>query len=128
MRQHRSDLFIILPKECQNLYRELVAGGAQAREGVLGMIRIINPVSLARKVKKGARALGHHDFVFEYKQGVYLFGSGQEIYQTDAHSDIVSLVFGPRLPKDLCNFSPKALETLNDIFPIPFWVWGWDSI
>ena len=102
--------------------------GAHKFYGVLGMIAITNPESFCKKIKKGARALGYDSFVFEYRDSKYYFGYGDEIYATDSDQDITRLVFGPTTPDKIHKFSEQALIALNEIFPIPFWVWGWDSI
>jgi N-acetylglutamate synthase-like GNAT family acetyltransferase len=119
---------LITPPQCQNLIKSMQAAGAKKYFGVLGMIAIINPLSFCKKIKKGARALGYQDFIFEYRDAQYYFGYGHEVYQTDSAQDIVRLVFGPAKPEQIHSFSEKALGALKDIFPIPFWVWGWDSI
>ncbi len=124
----QTTITLITPPQCQNLIQKMESGGAKKFFGVLGMVSIINPTSFCKKIKKGARAIGYNDFVFEYRDGQYYFGYGEEIYQTDSNHDIIRLVFGPAKPDQIHSFSDKALDALNDIFPIPFWVWGWDSI
>ena len=68
------------------------------------MIKIVNPISLSKKIKKGARAQGFDQFVFEYRDGLYYFGNGSEIYQTDSDNDITRLVFGPPKPGEIHDF------------------------
>jgi N-acetylglutamate synthase-like GNAT family acetyltransferase len=119
---------LISPPQCQNLIRKMQEAGAHKYLGVLGMIAINNPESFCAKIKKGARALGYDEFIFDYQSDRYFFGYGDEIYQTDSPQDITRLVFGPAQPEQIHNFSKRSLEALNEIFPIPFWVWGWDSI
>ncbi len=119
---------LITPPQCQNLINKMVEQGAKKYLGVLGMINIVNPTSFCKKIKKGARALGYSDFIFEFRDGQYYFGYADEVYQTDSPHDITRLVFGPSQPEEIHDFSEKALSALKDIFPIPFWVWGWDSI
>lgn len=119
---------LITPPQNKNLIKQFKDCGAETFYGVLGMIAITNPESFCKKIKKGARSLGYDAFVFEFRDGHYYFGYGDEIYQTDSPQDIVRLAFGPAEPQHIYAFSPKALEALSEIFPIPFWVWGWDSI
>ncbi len=119
---------LITPPQCENLIKKMIDCGAKEYFGILGMISIINPVSFCKKIKKGARALGYNDFIFDYREGQYYFGYGDEIYQTDSSHDVTRLVFGPAKPEQIHDFSEQALQALKDIFPIPFWVWGWDSI
>jgi N-acetylglutamate synthase-like GNAT family acetyltransferase len=126
--QQEERITLITPPQCSNLIRKMEDLGAEKFHGILGMIKIVNPTHLCKKIKKGARALGYSSFVFEYRDNQYFFGYGDEIYQTDSEQDIVRLIFGPMTPKQIHPFSPSALEALNEIFPIAFWVWGWDSI
>ena len=128
IRRQRQSLTIIMPPECQNLRRQLKKWGGQEAEGILGMIRLASPKSFMKKIKKGARAQGFDSFIFEYRDGMYYFGVGDEVYQTDSQEDIVRLAFGPLPPSEIHDFSQKALEVLERVFPLSFWVWGWDSI
>lgn len=124
----KKKLTLITPPQCTNLIQQLEDHGAEKFYGILAMIKIINPVQLCKKIKRGARALGYDSLVFEYRDNKYYFGYGAEIYQTDSDQDIVRLIFGPNKPGQIHKFGKDALEVLNEIFPIPFWVWGWDSI
>ena len=126
--QKKKSVTIITPPQCKNLIRQMEDHQAQKFFGVLGMIKIINPLNFCKKIKKGARALGYDSFVFEFRENKYYFGYGDEIYQTDSDQDITRLVFGPLNPGQIHSFSDQALEAFEQIFPIPFWVWGWDSI
>lgn len=126
--QQEKTLTLITPPQCKNLIRQLESFGASKFFGILGMIKIVNPASVCKKIKRGARALGYDSFIFDYREGRYFFGYGDEIYQTDSDQDMVRLIFGPMTPQQIHDFSDQALEALNEIFPLPFWVWGWDSI
>jgi len=121
-------LNLITPPDCHNLISSLVKMGCSTKENPLAMIKIVSPVEFCRKITKGARALGLSNFVFEYKEQGFVFGIQGETYKTERGSDIVQLVFGPRRPKEIFPFSQAALDVFEQIFPIPFWVWGWDSI
>ncbi|MCJ8278003.1 MAG: hypothetical protein MJK18_14270, partial [Bdellovibrionales bacterium] len=74
------------------------------------------------------RTMGYDAFIFDYRDGIYYFGYEDEVYQTDSDQDIVRLVYGPLSPEQIHAFNPSSLEALIEIFQIPFWVWGWDSI
>ncbi len=124
----QAPITLITPPQCQNLISQMEKHRAKKFFGVLGMIAITNPESFCAKIKKGARTLGYDSFVFDFKEGRYFFGYGDEIYCTDSDQDITRLVFGPVEPQQIHSFSETALDALKEIFPIPFWVWGWDSI
>jgi len=127
-RSSNSQLSLITPPDCKNLLSQLLEKGCSTVENPLGMMKIINPEEFCRKIRKGARALGLAEFIFDFENGEYVFGINGETYKTDHGSDIVQLVFGPKRPKDIFSFSKKALDALDQLFPIPFWIWGWDSI
>lgn len=126
--QHLKPLTVISPPQCTNMIKQLEERGAEKFFGILGMMKITHPQNFCKKIKRGARSLGFDRFVFEFKDGIYYFGSESEIYQTDSEQDIIRLVFGPMKPDQIHSFSEQNLEIMNQIFPIPFWVWGWDSI
>jgi N-acetylglutamate synthase-like GNAT family acetyltransferase len=121
-------LTLITPPQCTNMIKQLEERGAEKFFGILGMFKITHPIHFCKKIKRGARQLGFDQFIFEHRDGVYFFGSGTDVYQTDCDADIVRLVFGPMKPDQIHQFKDETLEVMNEIFPIPFWVWGWDSI
>lgn len=125
---NKTDITLITHPQCQNLIHSMEQHGAEKFFGILGMIHITNPESFCKKIKRGARALGYDSLIFDFKDGRYYFGYDDEIYKTDSSADIVRLVFGPLKPAEIHEFHPETLAILNEIFPIPFWVWGWDSI
>ncbi len=124
----KTTVTLITPPQNSNLINQMSDAGAQKFFGVLGMMRIINPQNFCKKIKKGARALGYNDLAFEYRDGKYYFGFADEIYCTDSDQDIVRLVFGPNTPEKIHQFNKETIEAFKEIFPIPFWIWGWDSI
>ena len=121
-------LVILTPPSAENLRRTLINQGAREYQGILGMIKILSPVSLYGKVLRYARSIGFEDLILEEQSGVTVFGLGSETYRTDNPSDVVRLIFGPQKPSTLHSFDPETSKALDQIFPIPFWLWGWDSI
>ena len=121
-------LVVLAPPSAENLRRTLTAQGAREYQGILGMIKILSPVSLYGKVLRYARSLGFEDFHLEEQSGVTVFGCGPESYSTDNQADIVRMMFGPQKPSSIHSFDPHTAKVLDQIFPIPFWLWGWDSI
>ena len=55
-------------------------------------------------------------------------GYKSEIFSTDTEADLVKLIFGPLKAGQLNAFDPATVETFERLFPIPMWVWGWDSV
>jgi predicted N-acetyltransferase YhbS len=124
----KKEIIVITPSSCKNLIRQCLTAGAQQFEGILGMIKIIDKKSLAKKTQKIARRMGIQDFAIEVHDDILYFGTSEGMYKTDSESDMVQLFFGPMKPSEMFPFSPEAAEKLNRVLPLPAWVWGWDSI
>jgi predicted acetyltransferase len=126
--QKKSQLTIICPRHSQNLITQLLQKGAMANEGFLGMIKILNHDQLFGKIKRAFRAEGVSDIVLEKNKDGFLFGVGQELFTMTSESDMVNLLFGPVDIQRLDMMTEKARNQLAKILPLPFWVWGWDSV
>lgn len=126
--QEQRPLHLIAPAHAGNLIRQLKGLGAKENSGVLGMIKLLNVPGFLLKIKKYIRAMGVEDVVLEPRDGLYYMGYGEEIFKTDTASDLVRLIFGPLKASQLKAFDPKTCEVFEKIFPIPMWVWGWDSV
>jgi GNAT superfamily N-acetyltransferase len=121
-------LTVIAPHHASNFVRKLILAGAKEHSGVLGMIKILNSVSFLNKVKKYVRAFGVEDLVLEPRDGKFYLGYKQEIFCTDTESDLTRLIFGPLRASQLHAFDPQTIEVFERLFPIPMWIWGWDSV
>lgn len=119
---------LIVPGHSTNLIRKLEPYGGIRHDGVLGMIKIVNSELLFAKILRYARNMGHGDFLLERRGQIYVFGSGQSLFQTDSERDIVRMLFGPSKPSELAPLDPELATMLDGLFPIPFWIWGWDSV
>lgn len=126
--QRKQPLTLIAPAHSQNLIRQLASVGARQHEGVLGMIKLLNPPAFLTKIKKYVRAMGVEDLVLEARDGRYYLGYKQEIFSTDAESDLVRLVFGPLKASQLHGFDAETAAAFEKLFPINMWIWGWDSV
>ena len=126
--EQKRPITVIAPAHSKNLIRQLQQVGATSHEGVLGMIKIVNPDLLFAKLRRHARNLAIDDFTMEQRDGQAHFGFGQNIYRTDSESDVVRLIFGPSKASTLHSFDQATSTALETIFPIPFWIWGWDSV
>lgn len=128
--QTQSDqtLTLLSPAHAINLISRLESLGAQRFDGILGMIRILNPSQFMFKIKKHLRSVGVEGIVFEYRDDQFYMGCEGEILKTDSGADVARLVFGPNKPSDLYPFKGKMKEVFETHFPLPLWVWGWDSV
>lgn len=128
VQSQKKALNLIAPSHSTNLIRQLQAAGCKDHSGVLGMIKILNPSNFLLKIKKFLRASGHEDLVLEPRDGKFYLGHKEQIFQTDAESDLVRLVFGPLKASQLKGFDPATAEAFDKVFPISMWIWGWDSV
>ncbi len=126
---HSSETLTLLsPGNSKNLIRTLEGFGCPRFDGILGMIRILNPQNFTFKIKKYFRALGYDGVIFEYRDDQYYIGYDGEIFKTDSSADVVRLVFGPQKASELYPFQGEMKEVFEKCFPVPLWVWGWDSV
>ncbi|MCB0422408.1 MAG: GNAT family N-acetyltransferase [Bdellovibrionales bacterium] len=125
----RRNITVISPGHSENLIRQCKDAGAFVNNGYLGMIQLLDTRNLFFKIKRYARSLGFDNFVMEQQGKSYCFGDGQnKLYRTDQASDLIRLLFGPYQSQDIYNFDEHTKKVLSQLFPIPMWIWGWDSI
>lgn len=129
IRKTKNEAFtIICPEHSINLIQNLAKIAEVKNHGFLGMIKIVNFPQFSSKIKRAFRAEGVSDIVIEQHQDHYLFGFSNQLYTLNNESDIVRLLFGPVNYEDLELFNEENLKKLKKIFPLQFWIWGWDSI
>lgn len=121
-------LTVLSPAHAVNLINRLEGFGCKRFDGILGMIRILNPIQFMFKIKKHFRSIGVDGVVFEHRDDQYYIGYEGEIFKTDSSADVVRLVFGPHKASDLYPFKGKMKEIFESTFPLPLWIWGWDSV
>jgi hypothetical protein len=97
-------------------------------EGFLGLIKINNFDRLAVKIKKMFHAEGIHNIICERKNNEIIFGTSDDLYTLKNENEFVKIAFGPTMIRDLQFITPQTAIQLEKVFPIPLWVWGWDSI
>jgi predicted N-acetyltransferase YhbS len=125
-KQHTSAITIILPKHSSNLFEKLQKLQVTVNQGYLGMIKIINFDSLAGKIKRAARASGIADLVLEKRGNEFVFGLGPDLVIISDEKTMTQVLFGP-MP-EIESFEKQTAERLEKILPLPFWIWGWDSV
>lgn len=126
-RERKSPFTVITPSHSLNLAQQLQSiPGVVRNEGFLGMIKIINPDSLFQKIKRGARSLGVNDLVLEKRGSEILLGIAGDLIAINDEKDLIRILFGPSVEIPFLKTTTK--EKLEQILPLPLWVWGWDSI
>ena len=126
--QQKRDLRVIAPAHASNLISRLTELGCTQHGGYLGMMKILRMDSVFTKMHRHARTLGISDLVLEMRAGKAHFGRGAQVYSTDSDTDMLRLMFGPEKPSAIHKFDPATAGAFDEIFPIPLWVWGWDSV
>lgn len=126
--QTKETLTVLSPAHAVNLISNLEKFGCQRFDGILGMIKIVNPQSFMFKIKKYFRSLGHDTVTFEFRDDQYYIGYDGEIFKTDSGADVVRMVFGPQKASELYPFTGKMKDVFEKSLPLPLWIWGWDSV
>lgn len=126
-KEKKQAVTLITPAHAHNLNKQLEAVSTRF-DGYLGMIKIVDEQALFAKIKRAFRAEGIADFVLEKRGNGYLFGVGTDLLVVDREHDIVKLLFGP-VDYALLGFQNEAsVQKISKLLPLPFWVWGWDSV
>lgn len=126
--QQQRQLFWLIPRHSQNLIRNLNERGVVTHHGLLGMVKVLNPVRFAGKVQKYLRgALRRTDInVSMDKELVVIQTSFSKISFTQ--QEFTQYVFGPKVPQVATLMDQKDFEPISNSLPLPLWIWGWDSI
>lgn len=120
-RENMEPITLITPPQAQNLIRHLNDWVVVNNQGFLGMIRPVCYENLFFKIRRYARQLGLHDFVLERTSNGFSIGLKNDVAFIENSSELTRLIFGPVNTNQL---KPE----FQKIFPIPMWVWGWDSV
>ena len=115
------ELTLLVPQHALNLLRHLKSSQCPMHKGYLGLMKVTHPLQFVSKLQK---LIGY--FVkIEFHDENYILTHGTQT-KILTEKDFLRLVFNPPLDQ----FSPQTpLEhMLLDLFPLPFWLWGWDSI
>jgi GNAT superfamily N-acetyltransferase len=126
-KEKKQPLTIITPRHSINLNKQLETIATRF-DGYLGMIKIVDEMAFFAKIKRALRAEGIADIVLEKQGQGYLVGIGTDLLIVEREHDIVKLLFGPVDYSVLGFQNQTSVEKLNRLFPLPFWVWGWDSV
>lgn len=126
-KEKKQAVTLITPAHAHNLNKQLEDKSTRF-DGFLGMIKIVDELGLFGKIKRAFRAEGIADFVLEKRGNGYLFGIGSDQLIVDREHDIVRLLFGPVDFSVLCFQDKASAQKISKILPLPFWMWGWDSV
>lgn len=126
VKRKNESITMITPAHSQNLIRECKKLNLHLHQGYLGMISIVNETSVFGKIKKYVRSKGFSDFVCERLDQEIIFGFKDQLLQVRESKNLLPLIFGP-VPEGL-PVDGLAEKKMKELFPMPLWLWGWDSI
>lgn len=126
--QKQKPITLISPHHAQNLNKELKKVCPIQHSGYLGMIKITDFNQFSAKIKRAFRNLGIADIVLEKHDGYILFGCGQDLITLEKEAELVQILLGPIKPGQIPHLKPETTAKLEKLLPLPFWLWGWDSI
>ncbi len=119
---------ILAPAHATNLLNKMKEQNVFRHDGYLGMLKILHQDNLIAKVKRYARSKGFEDLVLEITDKGLKLGSKTSTMLLPNCRDWTRLYFGPFDTKDVAGLDAVTLNILAQIFPIPMWIWGWDSV
>lgn len=128
-RERKTPITLISPAHSQNLIRHLSQYRKEIHrhDGFLGMIRLLNVENLFSKIAKYAFSLGINDFSFQTKNKTHVISMNGKTSKALSMKELTQLIFGSpkknsgKLPFEMPKGEPQ-------VFPIPMWIWGWDSV
>jgi GNAT superfamily N-acetyltransferase len=116
IKDQKRNLTVICPGHSANLIKAIQPHAKVFHPGFLGMIKILNKKNLTEKVNRYARLIGHSRFDLA------------PFIDQCPEQQLVKVFFGPSDSEFLSKCDDKNREIINQILPIPMWVWGWDSV
>ena len=125
--QLQQPITVITPSSAKNLRSHFVKEELEEHLGFLGMIKILKSENLFSKIKRHASHLGIN-LVLNKKEDTYYFGVGDQVFETKDLSDLTKLFFGPYKASNIHQFDEITTQAFEKLFPLPVWIWGWDSV
>lgn len=103
--------------------------GVRPNPGTLGLMRILDAGHLFRVITQGHETLADMTLVpCPHHASAYTFSTATREF-TLSHQSALSLFFGPTLPRTLqLGVESHEREALSSRFPLPLFIWGFDSI
>ncbi|MCB0342862.1 MAG: GNAT family N-acetyltransferase [Pseudobdellovibrionaceae bacterium] len=129
-REQGRALTMIVPGHSTNLIKNMRDRGLSPIFGHLGMIRLMNTENVFTKLRRYAHSIGINDFVIgeDLESHSYYLGAGNNILRTKKITHLTQLLFGPLRASHIDAFQLETVRKLEQVLPIPMWIWGWDSV
>lgn len=112
----------------KGLIRKMKELGVSSHSGYLGMVKILNTDNLIKKLNSYSILQKISGFRIIEANDKFEVHCNNEVIHIENSMDLSKLIFGPHKPSEMINAKPETKEVLDKIFPIPFWIWGWDSV
>lgn len=115
--QHRQPVTLICGTHSKNLARTLREQDFVSVAGHLGMIQILNVPQFFKKIERYGRLLGHQDTLLTQPSShQFVVQSNSKKWEFSSLADCTRFLFNDKIQQS------------NLLFPLSFWLWGWDSI
>lgn len=125
-RERKAPFSIMVPGHSVNLISQLVKKSGNIHEGYLGMVKLCREDLLFPKIQRAAYSVGLKDFSITPDNGGYVVRAEGSEYRLENERDLVRAMFSPVLEESI--FPEHFALKVSRLFPMPIWVWGWDSV
>jgi len=122
----RKPFTLLVGAQSINLITYLQKNRMSGQQGFLGMLKILNLPKFSKKIEKLALQMGFSKFsINRLENEKFLISLDRHQYLIPNESSLVQVIFGPN-SENLA--VPEDQKKFNQLFPLPLWIWGWDSI
>ncbi len=128
IQSQNKNINLICPQHSINLINTLHSQDINFNNGYLGLIKILNHQSFFQKILRASKILKINDLVLSKENEGFHIGLPNDIFYTKDPAIVTQLLFGPKYPHEIYSFKENTRKELEKIFPLPLWIWGWDSI
>lgn len=126
LEQKKQGFTLMAGAQCINLITRLQSFGITGTQGFLGMIKIINFDRFNQKLNKLLISQGMGQLqIQQLESGQIKLDYQNESLILKDELALTRLIFGPELKLQT---GPQTSKLIAKVFPLPLWIWGWDSI
>jgi predicted GNAT family N-acyltransferase len=109
-----------------NLITQLQRSKIVGQQGFLGMVKVLNWEKFSKKIEKLSIQVGIRQFsINPIENGKFFVSINTNEILLNDEAQMVQFLFGPS-PK--IQAKAEVQQTILKLFPLPLWIWGWDSI
>lgn len=122
-------VLILVPLQKKGLTERLLEMRIPASFEYLAMIKAINLESLGAMLRDPFQNLTGREFRLNRRGAFVRMKVGAEEIAIEREQDLVRFLFGPETPSQILRgLSDNSLSALEQLFPVPLFIWGLDSV